>query len=60
MPPSVAGLRLRELFEQALPQHGATLIPQQKVTSLTFAGDGATLATDREFNRMRASMKRVL
>ena len=44
MPPSVAGLRLRELFEQALPRKGVTLIPQQKVSTLTFAADGATLA----------------
>jgi len=34
MPPSVPGIRLRELFEQVLPQKGLTLIPQQKVLSV--------------------------
>lgn len=43
MPPSVAGLRLRELFEQALPRKAVTLIAQQKVDALSFADDGATL-----------------
>jgi glycerol-3-phosphate dehydrogenase subunit B len=33
MPPSVPGIRLRELFEQVFPQKGLTLIPQQKVLS---------------------------
>jgi glycerol-3-phosphate dehydrogenase subunit B len=37
MPPAVPGIRLRELLEQVLPQRGTTLIPQQKVRSLTFA-----------------------
>jgi glycerol-3-phosphate dehydrogenase subunit B len=36
MPPSVPGIRLREMFEQVFPQKGLTLIPQQKVKSLTF------------------------
>ncbi len=31
MPPSVPGIRLREMFEQVFPQKGITLIPQQKV-----------------------------
>lgn len=43
MPPSVPGVRLRELFEQALPRKGVTLIAQQKVVSLTFSDDAATL-----------------
>ena len=34
MPPSVPGIRLRELFEQIFPAKGVTLIPQQKVRSL--------------------------
>ncbi|MFH0780584.1 MAG: glycerol-3-phosphate dehydrogenase subunit GlpB [Pseudomonadota bacterium] len=43
MPPSVPGIRLRELFEQVLPKKGVTLIPQQKVTDLSFDHSGATL-----------------
>jgi glycerol-3-phosphate dehydrogenase subunit B len=49
MPPSVPGIRLRELFEQALPKKGVTLIPQQKVTSLTFDEGGATLCLRDSF-----------
>ncbi|MCP3892903.1 MAG: anaerobic glycerol-3-phosphate dehydrogenase subunit B [Desulfobulbaceae bacterium] len=44
MPPSVPGIRLREMFEQVFPQKGVTLIPQQKVTSLTFNDQGAQLS----------------
>ena len=36
MPPSVPGIRLREIIEQILPQKGMTLIPQQKVQRLEF------------------------
>jgi len=43
MPPSVPGIRLREMFEQVFPQKGVTLIPQQKVTSLSFNSGGAQL-----------------
>ncbi len=43
MPPSVPGIRLREMMEQTLPQHGITLIPQQKVTELELGPDKLTL-----------------
>ncbi len=43
MPPGVAGIRLRELFEQALPARGLTLIPQQKVERLELAPDALRL-----------------
>lgn len=43
MPPSVPGIRLRELLEQVFPQKGVSLIPQQKVTSLDFGSDNITL-----------------
>lgn len=43
MPPAVAGIRLRELFEQAFPARGLTLVPQQKVTRLEPGGDRLTL-----------------
>ncbi len=36
MPPSVPGIRLREMFEQTFPKKGLILIPQQKVTRLNF------------------------
>ena len=60
MPPSVAGLRLRELFEQALPSKGATLIPQQKVNALTFADEGATLALKDGFGEIRVHAQAVI
>jgi glycerol-3-phosphate dehydrogenase subunit B len=40
MPPSVPGIRLREMFEQVLPQKGLTLIPQQKVATGRFLSGG--------------------
>jgi len=36
IPPAVAGIRLRELFDQQLPAIGATLISQHKVERVTF------------------------
>ncbi len=60
MPPSVAGLRLRELFEQALPRKGATLIPQQKVTSLCLADDGATLALKDSYGEIQVKAQAVI
>ena len=43
MPPSVPGIRLREMFEQQFPARGLTLVPQQKVDRLELDADGATL-----------------
>lgn len=43
MPPSVPGIRLREMFEQVFPQKGVSLIPQQKVSSVDFGTDNITL-----------------
>lgn len=60
MPPSVPGIRLRELFQQVLPQQGVTLIPQQKVTSLSFDGDGATLALSDSFGPIRVHAQSVI
>jgi len=60
MPPSVAGGRLRELFEQALPQKGVKLIPQQKVTALTFAADGATLVLADSYGPIRIHAQAVI
>ena len=60
MPPSVAGLRLRELFEQALPGKGVTLIPQQKVSALSFDDDGATLALIDSYGAIRVHAQAVI
>ena len=60
MPPSVPGIRLRELFQQVLPQRGVTLIPQQRVTSLSFSGDGATLALHDSYGPIRVHAQAVI
>ena len=60
MPPSVPGIRLRELLEQVLPKKGVTLIPQQKVTALTFDDDGATLALSDSYGPIRVHAQAVI
>ena len=60
MPPSVPGIRLRELFQQVLPQQGVTLIPQQRVTSLSFDGNGATLALSDSYGPIRVHAQAVI
>lgn len=60
MPPSVPGIRLRELFEQVLPTKGVTLIPQQKVTAATFDEYGATLSLRDSFGPIRIQAETVI
>lgn len=60
MPPSVAGVRLREWLEQTLPGKGVTLIPQQKVTALSLADDGATLDLRDSFGPIRIQARAVI
>jgi len=60
MPPSVPGIRLRELLEQVLPRKGVALIPQHKVTSLVFADDGATLSVSDSFGPIRVHAQTVI
>ncbi len=60
LPPSVPGIRLRELFEQALPKHGVTLIPQQKITGLAVAADGATLTLRDNYGPISISARAVI
>ena len=43
MPPSVPGIRLREIVEQTLPAKGMNLIPQQKVKEIRFEEDAIFL-----------------
>jgi glycerol-3-phosphate dehydrogenase subunit B len=60
MPPSVPGIRLRELFQQVLPQRGVILIPQQRVTSLSFDAAGATLALKDSYGSIRVHAQAVI
>ena len=43
IPPGVAGIRLRELFEQVLPARGVLLEPNLGVSKVNFDRDGVTL-----------------
>lgn len=60
MPPSVPGIRLREMFEQVFPQKGLTLIPQQKVSSLTFDAGGALLKLKDNYGPVTIHSKAVI
>lgn len=60
MPPSVPGIRLREMFEQVFPQKGLTLIPQQKVTSLNFSDDSVTLHLKDNYGPITITAKAVI
>lgn len=60
MPPSVPGIRLRELFEQLFPQRGLTLVPQQKVDRLHFTGEGALLELADNFGPITIEAKAVI
>lgn len=60
MPPSVPGIRLREMFEQLFPQRGLTLIPQQKVDRLSFTDDGPLLELADNYGPVTIRAKAVL
>ena len=60
MPPSVPGIRLREMFEQVFPQKGITLIPQQKITSLNLSSDGALLNLSDNYGPIVIQAKAVI
>lgn len=49
MPPSVPGIRLRELFEQIFPQKGLVLIPQQKVATVVINPEDILLSLADNF-----------
>ncbi len=60
MPPSVPGIRLREMFEHVFPKKGITLIPQQKVTALSFDTDGALLYLSDNYGPITIQAKAVI
>ncbi len=60
MPPSVPGIRLREMFEQVFPQKGITLIPQQKITALNLHSDGALLNLSDNYGPIVIEAKSVI
>ncbi len=60
MPPSVPGIRLREMFEQVFPQKGITLIPQQKVAEVKFTSDGALLHLSDNYGAITIDARAVI
>jgi len=60
MPPSVPGIRFREMVEQVFPQKGINLIPQQKVKSVDFNDDSATLLLADNYGPIRIEAKTVI
>ena len=60
MPPAVPGIRLREMFEQAFPARGLTLVPQQKVKRLELDTEFATLYLQDSFGDVVIESKAVI
>jgi glycerol-3-phosphate dehydrogenase subunit B len=60
MPPSVPGIRLREMFEQEFPKKGVTLIPQQKVAAIDFHDDGGLLRLADNYGPITIRAKAIL
>jgi len=49
LPPSVPGIRLREMFEQVLPTQGLTLVPQQKAQRIELDATGVKIHLEDSF-----------
>ncbi|MDP3480642.1 MAG: glycerol-3-phosphate dehydrogenase subunit GlpB [Desulfoprunum sp.] len=60
MPPSVPGIRLREMFEQVFPQKGLVLIPQQKVESVVIKADSLQLSLADNFGPVTIQARAVI
>ncbi|MCP4996361.1 MAG: anaerobic glycerol-3-phosphate dehydrogenase subunit B [Gammaproteobacteria bacterium] len=60
IPPSVPGIRLREMFEQAFPARGLTLVPQQKVERLELNNKNATLYLHDNFGKVVIEAETVI
>jgi glycerol-3-phosphate dehydrogenase subunit B len=60
MPPSVPGIRLRELVEQAFPEKGMTVIPQQKVLSIDWSDKRAQLHLNDSYGPLTIDSRAVI
>ena len=60
MPPAVPGIRLREMFEQAFPARGLTLVPQQKVKSLELGKTTARLHLNDSYGKVEIEAETVI
>lgn len=60
MPPSVPGIRLREIIEQTLPAKGMNLIPQKKVKKIRFEEDTIYLKLSDNYGPIEIEAQTVL
>ena len=60
MPPGVAGIRLREMFEQLFPDRGLILVPQQNVETLTLNADGGILNLQDSYGEVIINAETVI
>lgn len=60
MPPSVPGIRLREIVEQTFPARGMNLIPQQKVKAIDFGQESIILKLSDNFGPIEISAQTAL
>ncbi|MEE4242247.1 MAG: glycerol-3-phosphate dehydrogenase subunit GlpB [Desulfopila sp.] len=60
MPPSVPGIRLREIIEQTLPAKGITMIPQQKIRKIEFHKEKITLSLFDNYGPIAITARTVL
>jgi len=60
IPPAVAGIRLRELFDQQLPKIGATVISQHKVERVAFDQDAVRLFLNDNYGAVEIEAKYII
>ncbi|PID74939.1 MAG: anaerobic glycerol-3-phosphate dehydrogenase subunit B [Deltaproteobacteria bacterium] len=60
MPPSVAGIRLREMIEQVFPTRGVELIAQQKIHTVEFVDDSIKLHVKDTYGSIVIEAKSVI
>lgn len=60
IPPGVAGIRLRELLEQQLHEHGADIVTQHKVKQISFKDSHIELGYEDHFGPVIIKTQKVL
>lgn len=60
IPPGVAGIRLREMFERILPARGVQLEPNLKVSQVVFDDSGVTLSLSGPMEDLEVHAKAVV
>jgi len=60
IPPAVAGIRLRELFDRQLPAMGATVISQHKVERVVFDKKAVRLSLNDSYGLVEIEAKSII